>query len=273
MMPTMTISGPRGGIAVSRLAIGGNPFSGISHQSHERDIEMRDYFTIARIKETLAACEAHGVTLFFGRADNHIMRMLHEYWNGGGKIRWFAQTAPERRSLAENIRQAAGNGASAIYIHGGTAKDFRVAGDWAGFAEAVALIRSLGIPAGSATHEPDLHAARRASGVTLDFCLQCVYSLEGRRGKIDTHDAGEKFVDDDRLPALEALAASPEPTFAYKVLAAGRKMPQEALVDVVRHLRPKDGILMGMCPDRNPAMVAQNAALVERLLTRTRKTA
>ena len=262
MVPTTTIRG----VTVSRLAIGGNPFSGISHQNRERDIEMRDYFTTARIKETFAECERNGISVFFGRADNHIMRTLAEYWNEGGTIRWFAQTAPERRSLLDNIRQAAGNGASGIYIHGGTAQDFRNADDWSGMGEAVELIRSLGLPAGSATHEPDFHAARRAAGVDLDFCLQCLYAIGGRRGKIDTHDEGERFYDEDRLPALEAIAANPEPTFAYKILAAGRKRVAEALKDVARYLKPTDGVLIGMCPDHEPRMVAKNAALVAKSL-------
>jgi hypothetical protein len=257
-------------LTVSRLAIGGNPFSGISHQNRERDIVMRDYFTVARIKETLAECEKNGISLFFGRADNHIMRMLAEYWNEGGRIRWFAQTTPERSSLHDNIRQAADSGAAGIYIHGGTAKDFRDSGDWGGLAKAVELIRSLGIPAGSATHQPDFHAARRGSGVDLDFCLQCLYQLDGRRGKIHEHDAKETFYDDDRIPALEAVVANPEPTFAYKVLAAGRKETRPALTEVARYLKPADGILMGMCPDTNINMVADNAALVASVLNSRR---
>lgn len=264
MVPTTTI----GDVTISRLAIGGNPFSGISHQDRTRDIEMRDWFTTAHIKETLHQCEEHGITVFFGRADNHVMRTLAEYWNEGGKIRWFAQTAPERKSLADNIRQAAGNGASGVYIHGGTAKQFRDTGNWAGLGEAVALIRSLGLPAGSATHQPDFHAARRAAGVDLDFCLQCLYHIDGRQGRIEQHNEDEKFVDADRTPALEAIAANPEPTIAYKVLGAGRVDVRKALEQVVRYLKPADGILMGMCPDRNPDMVRENAELAARLFAR-----
>ena len=258
MVPTTTICS----VTVSRLAVGGNPFSGISHQNRERDIEMRDYFTTARIKQTLFECEQHGITVFFGRADNHVIRTLAEYWNEGGTIQWFAQTAPERRSLLDNIRQAEGNGASGIYIHGGTAKDFRDAENWSGMSEAVELIRSLRLPAGSATHEPDFHTARRAAGVSLDFCMQCLYNIGGRRGKIDVHDESEGFYDDDRRPALEAIAANPEPTFAYKILAGGRKSIAEALEDVAQYLKPTDGVVVGMCPDHSANMVAENAALV-----------
>jgi len=47
---------------VSRLCIGGNPFSGFSHQSQERSEEMLEYFTPDRIRGTLRAAEAAGIT-------------------------------------------------------------------------------------------------------------------------------------------------------------------------------------------------------------------
>jgi len=262
MVPTTTIRD----VVVSRLAIGGNPFSGISHHTRQRDLEMADYFSAGRTKETLHECEENGITVFCGRIDNHIIRLLREYWNEGGQIKWFAQTAPEHRSHLENIRAAAGNGASAIYIQGHTARQFREAGGWKGFGEAIDLVRSLGLLAGSATHQPDFHAARRAAGIELDFCLQSLYDIEGRKGNIFRHDQGEQFDDADRLRALEAIAANPEPTFAYKVLAAGRKHPRESLPEVARYLKPTDGVLMGMWPRDNPHMVRENAELVAELL-------
>ena len=51
-MRKATIAGKR----VSRLCIGGNPFSGFSHQTPERTREMLDFFTPETIKQTLAAC-------------------------------------------------------------------------------------------------------------------------------------------------------------------------------------------------------------------------
>ena len=42
------------GLSVSRFIIGGNPFSTVSHQGQARDLEMRQRYTTARIKATLA---------------------------------------------------------------------------------------------------------------------------------------------------------------------------------------------------------------------------
>ena len=105
--------------SISKVILGGNPFSGFSHQTPERDQEMVKYFTTARIKETIRQAEALGVTTFLGRVDKHIRRMLMEYWDEGGKIQWLAQTAPEFASLPGNIAGAISTGATAIYLHGG----------------------------------------------------------------------------------------------------------------------------------------------------------
>ena len=93
-----------GSLEVSKLIVGGNPFSGISHQSVERNDEMADYYTTAKIKETLADCERCGINTFIGRADNHIARLIREYRNEGGAIQWIAQSAPERKDIVHNLQ-------------------------------------------------------------------------------------------------------------------------------------------------------------------------
>ena len=70
-----------GDVEVSRLVIGGNPFSGFSHQSPGRDREMIRYYTTARIKDALRKAEEAGINTFFGRTDRHIGRLLSEYWD------------------------------------------------------------------------------------------------------------------------------------------------------------------------------------------------
>ena len=73
-----------GSAHVSGLCIGGNPFSGFSHQSPER------------IHEVLRSAEKHGINTFFGRTDDHIFNVLGDYWQEGGQIQWFAQVCIER---------------------------------------------------------------------------------------------------------------------------------------------------------------------------------
>ena len=84
-----------GSVSVSRMLIGGNPFSGFSHQSPERDTEMREYYSNERIHATLREAESLGIDTFLGRGDGHITEMLKQYWEQGGAIQWVAQTASE----------------------------------------------------------------------------------------------------------------------------------------------------------------------------------
>ncbi len=178
-LPVVTI----GNLQVSRLIVGGNPFSAISHQSAERDREMRDYYTTERIKQTLRQCEDVGINTFCGRADNHIMRVLNEYWNEGGTIQWLAQTAPERRSIEQNIQQAARAGAKAIYIQGGTVDQAMEDGCLEGLREPLELIHSLGCVSGIAGHNPESHLEAQEMGLPADLYMVCSYNLTGRRGR------------------------------------------------------------------------------------------
>ena len=85
-----------GTLEISRFTLGGNPFSGFSHQGPGRNCEMEHYYSSARIKETFRQAEAAGITTFLGRSDRHIIRALMEYWDEGGKLAWVAQTCRRR---------------------------------------------------------------------------------------------------------------------------------------------------------------------------------
>ena len=111
---------------VSRVTVGGNPFSGFSHQGPDRDKEMTDYFTNKRIKEFLRSAETLGVNTLFARTDYHIMGVLREYWEEGGTIQWFAQVCPDVRedcppseTWMKWMAEAAELDPAALYIHGG----------------------------------------------------------------------------------------------------------------------------------------------------------
>ena len=55
------------------------------------------YYTVDRIKSVLRECEAEGINTFLGRGDNHICRLLVEYWNEGGEIQ-----AVQQRGLSSS---------------------------------------------------------------------------------------------------------------------------------------------------------------------------
>ena len=250
------------GLTVSRLLVGGNPFSGNGHQDAALDRALRDYYTTARIKHVLFQCEEQGINAAVLRADNHIMRLLHEYWNEGGRIQWFAQTAPERASMVQNIHQAASAGATACYIHGGVADNCQERGALAELAEPLALIRTLGMVPGIAGHQPKTHRHAQSLGLDFDFHMVCFYNLTGRQGRIDVaNEAGERYDPADRLIAAELLGELERPCIAYKILAAGRNDPSEAIPFAARHLKPTDVCAIGFFPKDRPTEITDDVRI------------
>ena len=82
VLPTIEL----GGRQVTRLIIGGNPFSGFSHQSSELDREMIEYYTMPRLQETLDECWRQGINTVLSRGDAHQMRMMLEYRLASGLL-------------------------------------------------------------------------------------------------------------------------------------------------------------------------------------------
>ena len=255
-----------GSATVSRLIVGGNCFSGFSHQTAKVDKAMRDYFTTANIKQTLAECEQAGINTFFGRADNHAMRLMNEYWNEGGKIQFFAQTAPERADTCQTIAQVAEYGATGCYLHGGEADDLHDAQQVDRLGELIDLIRQHGMVAGVAGHDPKTHLWVQQAGVPIDFHMLCFYNIDGRRGKQTASDEFEKFDDRDRDAAILARQELVKPCVGYKVLAAGRHDPEQGFRFALENLKPGDAINVGMYTEHHPTMAADNAKLVTRIL-------
>ncbi|MDF1514811.1 MAG: hypothetical protein P1S60_13460, partial [Anaerolineae bacterium] len=251
---------------VTRLTIGGNPFSGFSHQTPERDQDMVNYFTTARIKETLQQAEALGVTTFLGRVDKHIRRILMEYWDEGGTIQWLAQTAPEFTSLQGNIAGAISTGATAIYLHGGQLDFFYAQKQYEPIYNAIQQIKTAGLPAGVAGHTPQVHLWADEN-LDLDFHM-CSYYNPTPRDDHAEHIQGskERFDDSDRDAMAEVIHQMKTPVIHYKVFAAGRKTPEEALGYVARNLRPQDAVCIGIFPKDNPNMLAEDIDLLDRLL-------
>ncbi len=255
-----------GSLAVSRLILGGNPFSGFSHQSPERDDEMRRYYTTVRIKETLRHAERLGINTFLGRTDRHIRRVLQEYWDDGGAIQWFAQTCPEYGPPSQSVAGAAAAGAVGCYVHGGQ-MDFLLAQDrMQDVHDAIARIRDAGMAAGVAGHNPRVFQWAEEN-LDVDF-LMCSYYNPSRRDERAEHtpETPERFAPADREAMVCVIRRLNRPAIHYKVLAAGRNDPSEAFGFVGRHLRSGDAVCVGVFTRDHPQMLEENLQLLERSL-------
>jgi hypothetical protein len=230
------------------------------------DRDMVQYFTTARIKEIMRQAEELGINTLISRTDRHIMRILQEYWDEGGKIQWIAQTAPEYASLSGNIAQAIAVGASAVYIHGGQMDNAYANHRREEISEAIQQIHAAGLPAGIAAHDPRVHCWA-VEALSIDFHM-CSYYNPSHRDAHAEHRPGEPetFAAADRQAMLAILPALKKPAIHYKIFAAGRNDPRESFELVAQHLRPGDAVCIGVFPRLNPNMLAEDLHLFEEIV-------
>jgi hypothetical protein len=255
-----------GAIQVTRLVIGGNPFSGFSHQGRERDREMMGYYTVARIKKALRLAEEAGINTFFGRTDRHIRRMLMEYWDEGGTVQWFGQTASENGDQLATIRQAAAAGAKGVYVHGGIVDNWFAQGQLDLLRAALETMRECGVVAGFAGHNVEAHQWIR-DHLQVDFQMCSYYDPSPRadnphhqQGVTEKWDAAQR----DRMAGLIDTIAWP--VVHYKVFAGGNIPIEDGWSFMAQHVRADDLVCVGHYLKENPNMIRENVAAFERLV-------
>lgn len=253
-----------GKVEVSRFILGGNPFSGFSHQSREMDVKMMHYFTAERIKATLREAEGLGITTVLARADLHIIRVLMEYWDEGGKLKWLAQTCPGVGPSRMCVEHAVNGGASGCHIHGGV-MDHLVAQDQVEDAmDGVKAIHDAGLPAGVAGHNVRVFEWAEKH-LDVDYYMCCYYNPTVRDDD-PTHDArkSERFDDEDRARMVEMIGRLSKPVIHYKVLAAGRNDPSAGFDFAARHMRGGDAVCVGIYDEGRPGMLGEDVRLFEK---------
>lgn len=283
MLPTIKL----GSLEVTRLIIGGNPFSGNSHVNESLSEAMRDYFTTARIKETLFRCEEFGINTMQLRGDAHIMRMIREYRAEGGTMKWIGQTGTEFLSFENNVRQMVKAGADAIYHHGSSTDKLFLAGDLASLRDRLKILRDTGLPVGLCTHIPEVIRYSEEHGWDVDFYMGCVYNISRKEKGYDEfraacgsgndqpdtaiydvagtgsgiHDvagpdgalSGEPFYDSDIPVMYDRIRKTSKPCLAFKILGATRRCASQETVraafhEAFREIKPTDGVIVGMFP-------------------------
>jgi hypothetical protein len=253
MLPLVTL----GEAQISRLVIGGNPFSGNSHVSRSLDSEMEDYFTSAKIKETLFRCLECGINTMQLRGDRHIMRLLREFKAEGGNMHWIAQTTPEARSFEGNVQQMAAGGAIAIYHHGTVTDELFKAGDYGEITRRLEVIRRTGLPVGLGTHMPAVIEYAEEHGWGADFYMACVYNLS-RIDRVSSAITGksneeEPFFESDIPLMYKTIRSVSKPCLAFKILGATRRCQTQetvksAFFEAFRNIKNTDVVNVGMYP-------------------------
>jgi len=257
-VPTVSL----GGLEVSRFIIGGNPFSGFSHQSRARSAEMGAWYTDERIVDTLFQAQALGLNACICRGDEHMVRVLKRFWEQGGALHWVAQTDSQATTAVAGAQYCLDHGASACYLHGGIVDHYIAQRRYNEIRAFVQTVKAGGAPVGLAGHLP-VDFVWAEENLDLDFYMVCYYNPSARRD-VPHHDpaAAEQYLDADRDERTATIQRLTHPAVHYKIMAAGRARPTEAFAYAARHMRRSDAVCVGIYTRDNPNMLAEDIQLL-----------
>jgi hypothetical protein len=261
------------GTKVTRLILGSNPISGVSHYSEKLTEEMEDYFTMENAKKLLHRCEELGVNTFQGRADRWLLHLLHEHRMEGGNLQFISQTATEMADIRANIKLAVKFGAFAVYHHGTETGNYWREGRIEEVREIMKTARDLGAAVGVGTHMPEVIEYIEEKDWDIDFYMASFYNVyKGMKGRRQSYiitgvHREDNFEDSDRALMCKTIKNTSRPCLAFKILAAGRHCSdknnvREAFRFAFKNIKTSDAVVVGMFP-RDSDHVAEDAALVK----------
>jgi hypothetical protein len=261
LLPTIQL----GRHPVTRLVVGANPIGGYSYLGSDMDREMREYFTRERVLELLSSCEHAGINT----------HQFHDPALMAGIIR----TLRERGSKMNFICLHSGGGVEqvvqdtqpiAVVHHGGVTDSLFRAGKSQEVHDFVKRVHEAGVLAGVSAHNPDCIKRIADEGWEVDFFMTCFHNLTRSAEELagmppaDALPKGHGFFASDPLAMTAVARQVRQPCLGFKILAAGRKCDtgqavQAAFRFAFEHLKPIDGVIVGMYP-RYKDQVAEDAA-------------
>lgn len=254
---------------VTRLIVGSNPISGYSYMGPIMDRHMLEYFTPERIVEFLGNCERAGINTHQFSDPRKMAGPIRTLRERGSKMKFFCLYSSEERStpIDQVIRDT---GPIAIVHHGGVTDRLFGRGQSEQVRDFVKRVRDAGVLAGVSAHNPDCIRRIADEDWPVDFFMTCFYHLTRTKEQLEkmppivTLPIGYSFFSSDPLTMTQVARQVSQPCLGFKILAAGRKCRdkrsiQEAFQFAFEHLKPTDGVIVGMYP-RFQDQVRENAA-------------
>lgn len=208
--------GKLGKLNVSRLICGGNLFSGFAHSGPLLYMSklLKEYFTDAKILDTLQLCESSGVNTAILRTDDQIVGLLRRYRKErGGRMQWIAQTYPKEDDVEGNIKLAIDNGAVGAFVMGGIADKWVAAGKSDLLGKAVDFMQRNGLVAGVGAHALEVSQALDGQRIKVDFLFKTINSVG--------------YETQEPAAVAAQFRTQAVPCIGFKVLGAGRMKPAE----------------------------------------------
>jgi len=267
-VPTMKF----GGVEISRMVLGVNPFYGYAHYNNNFGTVMKEWYTEDKVCDVMHQANRFGINAFnyvhLDRAPADWARFVAE----GGKMHLIIQVTAnvDAEMLVKTLKplalQRQGEVVDTAYQNG----DLNSVKEWCKKA------RDLGVMVGVGTHIPEVIARVEEENWDVDFYSGCVYN---RRRTVDEWKKvlnGEIlemptdiYLKSDPPRMYQVIRQTRKPCFAFKILAAGR-IPDRGIEQAFRtafeSIKPMDGIYVGVFP-RVKDEVRENAEIVHRILT------
>jgi len=273
-LPTMQLGKHR----ISRLIAGWNPVAGYSYMGPFMDRHMREYFTLERTIEFLQSCERHGITAWQLDHGDKAVGAVRGLRQRGSKMQFLCLHSG--RPGAASVQKVVTNlKPIAIVHHGGATDSLFRQGKHQEVRDFVTRVRDAGVLAGVSAHNPDCIRRIADEGWPVDLFMTCFYYLTRPAQELQKMAPAKSlqiahyhFFADDPLKMTEVARQVDQPCLGFKILAAGRhcarpKDVAEAFKFAFEHLKPKDGVIVGMYP-RFQDQVRENAQYARQFAAR-----
>ncbi|MBI5397026.1 MAG: twin-arginine translocation signal domain-containing protein [Verrucomicrobia bacterium] len=225
---------------VSRVILGGNL---VNLFTHSRDLNYvhdlaAQYHTDDRIFQTLAVAEEHGINTMSLSNRERAMGLLKRHRSErGGKMQWIVCpiTKPDdsMTKYREEVERLVGDGADAVYMHGGMSDSLLATGRVDLIAKAVEIFKLQNVPCGVGAHDLGVVEACEKAGIPNDFYIKTFHHLDYPTAprpedmkKACTEVPG--YWCKDWKAVAERMKSVKKTWIAFKVLAAGAIPPKKA---------------------------------------------
>lgn len=256
--------GKIGKLSISRIICGGNLISGFAHS---RDLIyvsrwLKEYFTDAKVCDTLQLCESQGINTAILRLDDNTLRILKSYWRDRhGKLQWIAQVRLSEQDIDSEIKEAIDHGAVAVFVHGGVGDYFATKNKPEILGKAIDVIKQNGAMAGIAGHMIEVPIMCQKAGLKPDFYMKTFNAKNyWSAGPKEQHDSVWEERPEDTKAFMEKSAV---PWIAYKVLGAGAIHPKDGFQYAFQN--GADFICVGMFDFQ----VVEDVSIAKKILAQT----
>jgi hypothetical protein len=277
LTPAAQVQVPRmkfGGVEISRMVLGVNPFYGFAHYNNNFGTVMKEWYTQDKVCDVMHQANRFGINAFnyvhLGRAPEDWARFVAE----GGKMHLIIQVTAgvDPEMLVKTLKPLA------LQRQGEVVDTAYHAGELASVKEWCKQVRDLGVMVGVGTHIPEVIARVEEENWDVDFYSGCVYNrrrtpeewqkvLNGRALEMPN----DVYLKSDPPRMYKVMRQTRKPCFAFKILAAGRIADggiERAFRTAFESIKPIDGVYVGVFP-RVKDEIRENVEIVHRILARS----